>query len=319
MISIATISLFFMVLFLTVFLFDAIWWGNNLTNQRIARRLRGSPEDKETRIQLEKMDRLSQLPALEWILKKVRLVKNFQLWIRQSGLPLSAGTVILMSFLIGSACSVLAMFLKLGLAPSAVATLLAMILPLGFVALMRSQRIKKFSEIFPHAVSRMASALRTGYSLQMAFEAVVEDLKTIVAQEFKNVLAEMEVGQNFEEALKKMLERVDTPELRLFISSVIIQRESGGNLAELLDNLETTIRERFALQRELRAATAQAKLSGLVLSLLPIFVGFLIYLVHRDYILFFFQDPLGKQLLWLCIAGQVLGFFVIRQIIHIRM
>src|SRR3989338_6430312 len=136
MISIATISLFFMVLFLTVFLFDAIWWGNNLTNQRIARRLRGSPEDKETRIQLEKMDRLSQLPALEWILKKVRLVKNFQLWIRQSGLPLSAGTVILMSFLIGSACSVLAMFLKLGLAPSAVATLLAMILPLGFVALM---------------------------------------------------------------------------------------------------------------------------------------------------------------------------------------
>jgi tight adherence protein B len=164
----------------------------------------------------------------------------------------------------------------------------------------------------------MSSALRAGFSLQMAFEAVTEDAPSVIVETFREVLAEMEVGQSFEEALKKMLERVDTAELRLFVSSVIIQRESGGNLAELLDNLEATIRERFELQRELISATAQARFSGLILSLLPIFVGGIVYLINKPYMMTLFEDPAGKQLLTIAVCMQLLGFFVIYKIVNIK-
>ena len=192
-------------------------------------------------------------------------------------------------------------------------------IPFLYVQNRRQHRRKLFCRGFPDAIARLANSLRAGYSLQMAIEAMIEEADSLIAGEFRLVLAEMEVGQNFEVALQKMIERIDTPDLRLFIASVTIQRESGGNLAEILDNLELTIRDRFALQKELEAATAQAKLSGLVISLLPIFVGIFIFFIHREYILFFFQDPMGKNLFWCAMIGQVMGMLTIKKIVSIQM
>jgi len=178
--------------------------------------------------------------------------------------------------------------------------------------------MKRFSKSFPDAVARMSSSLYAGYSLQMAFEAVVENADSIVAEEFRKILAEIDVGQNFETALKRILERMDTADLRLFVAAVLIQRESGGNLAELLNNLEATIQERFALHRELEAATSQAKLSGIVLSLLPVGVGIIIYFIHQDYVTFLLNDPAGKNLLRLSVFGQIMGIIAIRKIVKIQ-
>lgn len=179
--------------------------------------------------------------------------------------------------------------------------------------------MKRFSGLFPDAIAVMASSLRAGHSLQIAFETVVNESGDIIAQEFKSVLSEFGVGQNFEEALKGILTRVDTPELRLFISAVILQRETGGNLAELLDNLELVIRDRQELKRELKSSTAQARLSGMILSLLPVFVGLVLYFIHRDYVLFFFQDSIGTKLLAGAVIGQMLGIAFIQKIVHIEL
>lgn len=305
--------------FISVFLFGysfsrIMTFDRKRMESRIAERL---GEAKIGKIKIERRDNLSEVPSVDRLLRQSAQIKNIAFWLRQSGFPLAPGAFFLMAFLFAAILAGVCALLH-------VTTLIlpaagfGLALPFAAAGLKRSLRMKRFSQAFPDAVSQMASSLRAGYSLQMAFEAVVEDSGNIVGEEFRKVLAEIEVGQSFETALQKMLERIDTPDLRLFIASVTIQRESGGNLAELLDNLESTIRDRFALQKELMAASAQAKLSGIILSLLPIFVGAFVFIINRKYVLFFFDDPVGQKLLWMSIAGQIMGVLMIRKIVRIQ-
>ncbi len=318
--SVILISIFFAVLFFCLAVWNYVRGQKERVIAHLSKRLQGEPSDNRFRIQLQRREKLSDVPLLERALRKFQRVAGFQSWIRQSGIRLSPAAVLLISLVSGALILFLALSdNRLGFFLSLAAAAIGAAMPFAWVALKRSRRKKQFSAAFPNAVARMASSLRAGYSLQMAVEALVEDSGTIISDEFRKVLTEMEIGQGFEVALQKMLERIDTPDLRLFIASVTIQRESGGNLAELLDNLEGTIRERFELQKELEAATSQAKLSGTVLSLLPVFVGFFVFLINHDYILFLFQDPAGKKLLWFSFTGQCLGIFTIFKIVHIDM
>ena len=287
--------------------------------ERLQRLLEDAADNPEKNRRLEKRERLSDLPLFNRILEKIAWTHKFHNWVRQSGLPFSPGALILISLLLGSTAFLSLSLLRAERVFELLVVCFCAMTPFLGVAFVRKRRFKRFSDTFPEAVSRMASSLRAGYSLQMAFEAVREDSGNLVAEEFGKVLAEIELGQSFEEALKRMLERIDTPELRLFISAVMIQKESGGNLTELLDNLETTIRERLQLQRELDAATSQARFSGTILSFLPLVVGVFVFCIHRNYILFLFEDPVGKKLLWMSVAGQIMGFITIHKIVHIRM
>lgn len=270
-----------------------------------------------TEVKLEKKDRLSDLPLFNRILQNISKIKKLEVFIEQSDLSISVGTFILFSLFISALSSFLMLLFGINLMISMVCSFFIFFIPSLFVNVKRLSRIKMFSARFSDSIALIASSLRAGHSLQMAIGTVVQENKDIVSFEFQRVLSEIEVGQNFEDALKGMLKRIDTPELRLFISAVILQRETGGNLAELLDNLETVIRERQELKRELRAATAQARLSGTVLSLLPVFVGFFIFVINHDYIMFFFDDPFGTKLLFMCIAGQILGILAIRKIVQL--
>jgi len=311
--------LFFLALFFLTTFFSSPSAAEEETMQRIIRRLKGNPQDPQALLRVEKKDRLSDVRLLDRFLRRLCWMEKLRLFIGQSGLEVSVGAFLLVCLLLGTTAFFSAVFLSVPWFFAMAASSGAIAIPFGVIALKRHKRFKQFSAGFPDAVSRMASSLRAGYSLQMSFEAIVEDRTNLVAEEFKHVVTELEVGQNFEEALKKMLGRIDTPELRLFISAVILQRESGGNLAQLLDNLEALIRERVELQRELAAATAQGKLSGIVLSALPLFVGVFIFAIHQDYILFFFEDPVGKRLLATSIVGQLMGFWSIWKIVHIEM
>ena len=308
-------------IFLSIFFLISSFSSRSSEEERLVQKIRGLSFDLEKNkniIRLEKRDRMSDVPFYDLILKKIKPVQRLKVFVRQSGSSISPGIVILVVPLLGLTTFLIGLSIHLPSVVSFCLTAGVMGIPFGIFGFKRSRRFKRFTEAFPDAVSRMASSLRAGFSLQMAFETVAEDTANIVGQEFKIVVTELEIGQSFEEALKRILERIDTPEIRLFISSVILQSGSGGNLAELLDNLEKTIRERFELKRELEAASAQAKLSGLVLSFLPVFVGFFVFMIHRDYILFFIKDPAGKILLGLSAVGQVLGISIIQRIVHIE-
>lgn len=300
----------------------SLWVGDGqvVSKDRLHRYLPPSQNVSAESVSLEKTNHLSELPILNRFLSQTALWGSCLKWIRQSGMNMSLGVFLLLTAVLATAPPVLLSALHVGSSTSALMMGLSFAsIPFLIVQSKRKKRQKAFEKAFPDAIGRLASSLRAGYSLQIAVENLVKDVENIVGEEFRHLLTELEVGQPFETALSKMTDRIDTADLRLFIASVTIQRESGGNLSTLLCNLEHTIRERFQLRRELAAATGQAKLSGLVLSLLPVFVAIFVYMIHKEYILFFFEDPAGKTLFWMAVWGQALGMFTIRKIIKIEM
>ena len=272
-----------------------------------------------TPLQIERKRRLIHLPFLDQFLKRIAPLKRLQDCLSQAGLSIFIGSFILFSTLLGLLTFLFIVALGVHVGFAAPSALAAGVLPSLVVIWKRNRRRKKFSDRFPDAIDLMASSLRAGHSLQMAIQTVIGEGRDILSVEFEKVLSSIEVGQNFEGALKGILSHVDTPELRLFISAVVLQRETGGNLAELLDNLEGMIRDRQEMRRELSAATAQARFSGLILGLLPIFVAALVFMIQPDYVLFFFKDNLGRKLLEASVIGYVLGILTIQKIVHIEL
>lgn len=309
---------FLFVLFLTLSASNILHGKEDRLATRIAERVK-EDLNRTRSVKIEKKERLSDLPFFNRFLKELIGARKLQSLLTQAGFALTLGTFILLSLLLGALGFFLMVILQAKLFITLIAASVISISPTCYALLQRKERVKKFSNHFPDAIGMLASSLRAGYSLQMALGTIVEGGETILASEFSQILYELEVGKNFEEALKNILNRIDTPDLRLFISAVILQRETGGNLAELLDNLEGVIRDRQQLKRELKAATAQARFSGIVLSLLPIFVGFFVYLVHPDYILFFFRESIGAKLLIGCGIGQVLGLLSVQKIVNIEL
>ncbi len=309
---------FFFVLFLTLSASNILHAKEDQLAARIAERVKEDLNANQS-LKIERKERLSDLPFFNRFLKGTAGARKLQSLLTQAGLTITLGAFILISLLFGTLGFFLMMLLQAKFLIALMAASAILISPAFYATLKRKGRRKKFSNHFPDAVGMLASSLRAGYSLQMALGTIVEEGETIIAHEFSQVLYELEVGKNFEEALKSILDRIDTPDLRLFISAVILQRETGGNLAELLDGLEGVIRDRQQLQRELKATTSQARFSGMVLSLLPIFVGFFVYLVHPDYILFFFRESIGEKLLIGCGIGQILGLFSVQKIVNIEL
>jgi len=318
MILLVLIGSFFTVFFLTLGASNFLHAGQDRMEAKVAERL-GACLKTLTPIQIEKKDRLSDLAFLDRLLQHIGGIRRLQHLLSQSGLTLTLGSFVLLSLLLGAIGFFMMLMASGNLILSFVSEAMLAALPVLYVRLSRNHRRKRFSEHFPDAVGMLASSLRAGYSVQMALGTVVSEGGDIVSHEFGQVLSELEIGRSFEDALKGILYRVDTPELRLFISAVVLQRETGGNLAELLDNLEAVIRDRQQLKRELHATTAQARLAGVVLSLLPVFVSFFVFLIHPNYILFFVREPVGIKLFIACIMGQILGVLSIRKIVRIEL
>lgn len=317
MILAASIFSFLFIFFLAFGLSKLIRTEERDIRAKLVHRVKSS-DAAASHLQIERRRRFVDLPFLDRVFERIAVLKKLQDCLSQADMTHSIGTFILFSTLLGPVTFLL--FVSLGghigfAIPSALGVA---VFPFLVVIWRRNSRRKKFANRFPDAVGLMASSLRAGHSLQMAIQAVIGEGRDIVSVEFEKVLSAMEVGQSFENALKGILSSVDTPELRLFISAVVLQRETGGNLAELLDNLETMIRDRQEMKRELSAATAQARFSGIILCLLPIVVAGLVFMIQPEYVLFFFKDSVGTKLLTFVVIGLILGILTIQKIVHIE-
>ena len=199
-----------------------------------------------------------------------------------------------------------------------------LIVPLGLilarlvVVAKIKKRLENVNEQLGDALDMMASSLRAGYSFNQAMETVSREMPKPINMEFKQVVRETSYGVSMDEALDKMLERVQLDDLELVVTAVKIQRQIGGNLAEILDNISGTIRQRVQLKGEVRALTAQGRLSGVIASSAPILLGVFMAINSPDHIKLLFTDSLGQKLLVIGIIGQLLGFIFIKRIIDIK-
>ncbi len=191
-------------------------------------------------------------------------------------------------------------------------------MPFAWLMMKRKSRLKKFAAQLPEALELVARALRAGHSLAAGFNLVAEEMSAPISKEFSRTFEEQNLGMPMEEALENMTERVPNLDLKFFATAVILQRQTGGDLAEILDKIGRLIRERFQIWGQIQALTGEGRLSGIVLLALPPALFAVVYKMNPDYLMLLFTDDLGKKMLIGGVVMQLLGAVAIRKIVNIK-
>ena len=238
--------------------------------------------------------------------------------VENSGMQVTIGLVVLASIfalLLGFA----AMQMALGvLWVSVGVALFAATLPLGWVRYKAQKRVRMFEEQFPQSMDLIAGALRAGHAFTTAISMVADEVADPTGAEFKLVYDQQNFGMALPDALKAFAKRVPLLDARFFITAVLTQREAGGNLAEVLDNLAGLIRERSRVKRQVRVASAHGRITGWVLSLMPPALAVLMMMVAPTHMKVFFEDPIGVRMIIIAIVLEVIGTVAIRRIVNVE-
>ena len=197
------------------------------------------------------------------------------------------------------------------------ATAFGALLPYMRIRMQRSRRLNAFEAGLPEAIDLMGRAIRAGHPLSSGLKMVADETQEPIAGEFRRAFEEQRFGLPFDDAMVAMADRVTLIDVRILVTAILIQREVGGNLAEVLDNLASVIRARFTIRRQLRTYTAQGRISGYVLAVLPIAVGTIIYLLNPEYMGVLFTNGVGKFMLVTAAVMQIIGYLWIRKIVNI--
>jgi tight adherence protein B len=190
--------------------------------------------------------------------------------------------------------------------------------PWIYVTLMRGRRLRAFNDQLSDTINLMVNGIRAGYSVMQAMEAVSEEMGPPISEEFGRVVKEVQLGLTLEQSLDNMLRRITSDDLDMMITAIKVQREVGGNLAEVLDAISYTIRERIRIKGEIRALTSYGRGAGNLLTAIPIILSGVIYLISPEFMSQLFSDPCGWIMIGTSIAGIVVGYLVIRKIVDIE-
>lgn len=229
-----------------------------------------------------------------------------------------AGTFVLLTLGLAAAAAVMTALFGFGPFGAILAAVFGALLPYMQLRRQRTRRAAAFEEHFPDAIELLARSLRAGHAMLTGLEVVAQEAPPPVNREFRQVYEQQRFGLSLRESMLSLADRVDTVDVRMFVTSVMIQRESGGNLAEILDNLATLIRERFKFRRQLRTHTAQGRMTGYLLAVLPIAVGLILFTINRDYMIVLITEPAGRMMILGAVVLQILGFLWIRKIVDIE-
>jgi tight adherence protein B len=192
------------------------------------------------------------------------------------------------------------------------------IIPIIWLLFRRKRRLAKFGAQLPEALELIARALRAGHSLAAGFNLVANEMSDPIATEFMRTFEEQNLGKPLEEALEDLTKRIPNLDLKFFVTAIVLQRQTGGDLAEILDKIGYLIRERFKIWGQVQALTGEGRLSGVVLLALPPVLFAVVYRMNPDYLMLLFTDPLGKKMLVGGVVSQLFGAIVIRKIVNIR-
>jgi len=253
------------------------------------------------------------------LLKRLNLVARFKSLIEQAGLKWNPARTVhacLALFLAGFFLARLVAHDRRAIAPAAGAALA--LLPLAYLLRKRRARLAKFEEQFPESLEFLGRSMRAGHAFSVSIEMIHSEFRDPLAGEFRRVYDEQNLGLPLEAALEKLAERVPLMDVHFFVSAVLLQKRTGGNLAELLDKLAYLIRERFKLRGRIRAISAHGRMTGAVLSLIPVAVGGIMFYINPSYAQFFSSDSLGKMMIGGAVALQLIGYGVIKKIVSIE-
>ena len=261
---------------------------------------------------------LSEIPALDTLLRKSARVSSLQKVLSQADIQIRAGNFLMLSALSATVLAVVVILWSKMPVLGWAGVLMGFFLPYAYATHLRTKRFDKFEELFPQAIDTLARAVRAGHAFTTALELIASEVAEPVSGEFRKLFEEQKFGLPVRDALINLTERIPLVDVKFFITAVMLQRETGGNLAEILDNLSYVIRERFKILRQVRVYTAQGRLTMALLMGLPPLVIAVMRIMNPAFVEPLFSDPIGHALLVIGITLQTIGYFVIRRIIQIQ-
>lgn len=286
--------------------------------QRRLEVLSGRKAKEGPRVEVMRDTRYSAIPAVDRALRSINLGQRLELLLYQAGMTMRVGALLLLIVGFGMGGYFLGVLVTHRVAPGLLFMALCAPMPYYYVRFKRSQRLNAFSEEFPDSLDLLVSALRAGLSFSAAMQIVAEESPEPVRTEFAVAVEEQSLGLDFREAMNNLSTRVGSLDLRFFVTAVILQRDTGGNLAEILENTSRLIRDRFRILGDIKTFTAQGRLTGGILLCLPMSISLFMWVMTPDYFKPMIESESGRAALYFAAFLQLLGALIIRKIVNIR-
>jgi tight adherence protein B len=289
--------------------------------KRIARRLRlmsAGADRVGDDVSILKSRMLSDTPALERLLLQAPRIRHLDRLLEQSGLTWSVAELLGVILLAAAVAGAIALYFGTTFLLALVAAAIVGMLPVAYVFNARAKRMVKIEQTLPDALDLIGRALRAGHAFPTAVKMVSDELNDPIGGEFRTLFDEVNYGISMQTALLNLAARVPVTDLRYFVIAVLIQRETGGNLAELLDNIAAIIRARLKLFGQIRVLSAEGRLSAWILTLLPIGVALVMNIVNPAFIAVLWKDPMGLRLVTMAVLLMVFGIFWMWRIVKIH-
>jgi tight adherence protein B len=313
-------SLVFLAVVLVGYAFSAALQRRENTEQKIRDRLHlaGRRSTAGGGASLLKDERLSSIGILDSLLSRLSLARSLTKLTREAGLRNRVGEIFLYIVLSGLAGLLLGLLLTDNLTIALACAAVLALIPVVVLRRRRNRRMKLFSEQLPDSLDLIRAALQAGHSFGAALLVVAEEFPDPIAEEFRIVAEEMRLGLPTREALYNLRERVDDPNVPILIVGILVAHEVGGNMAEVLDNTAYTVRERFKLLRDVLVMTAQGRMSGRLLTALPILVALAMVTLNPLYFMPMLESQTGRYMIAYAVLSVTAGHFMIQRIVNIR-
>ena len=270
------------------------------------------------KVEVVRDSRYSSIPWVDTVLRQVNVGQQLEMLLYQAGMTMRVGALLLMIVASAMGGYFAGVLVTHRVAPGLLFMALATPIPYFYVKFKKGQRMKAFSEEFPDSLDLLVSALRAGLSFSAAMQIVAEESPEPVRGEFAVAVEEQSLGLEFRETMMNLTRRVDSLDLRFFVTAVILQRDTGGNLAEILENTSKLIRDRFRILGDIKTFTAQGRLTGGILLCLPLSISLFMFVMTPDYFKPMIESETGRAALYFAGFLQLLGALIIRKIVSIK-
>ena len=312
--------IFFMAVIIIELLIYAVKNMRSVNRAKIRKRLRKHTYVKDSTMQIDIVKKrvLSEIPFFNRLLFKIPGVKELDRLTINANSAYPAGFYVLLALFLGSIGFIVTEFFLINRIFSFLVGALLMCLPFLHLNHLKRKRVEKFRSQFPEALDLISRALRAGHSLNSGMKLAVDEFDDPLGPEFDETLSEINYGVSVANALKNLANRIECPELKYFVVAIILQRETGGNLSELIESLANLIREKFKFQGKVRTLSAEGRLSAAILVAIPILFAIYLHLTNPKYLGLLFSRPMGRVMLGTVVVLMVIGIFVIKRMVTIK-
>lgn len=289
-----------------------------LLQQRLSEALLYTRHTEDAEVQLARSELMSEIPALSRMLGRVPVATSLRRMLDQADLHITVSRLVMLSLLAGLLAGLAVSMLTISQLAVVGSGVAAASVPFLHVVYRRRKRLHTFLEMLPDALELMSRALQAGHAFSESLHMIATEMPEPIATEFRKTYEEQNLGLSLKLALENLTERVPLLDLRLCVTAILIQRETGGNLAEILEKVSYTIRERFRILEDLNTLTTSSRMSAWILCGLPVFVAVAVTVMNPEYMSVLWNDPRGHNLLYAAGFMQLMGMLIIQKILKIK-